>query len=761
MFSFRGSDGTPDPNISYAAILMQAALGGNHRALADQVAAYLGGTVVAFEVDKATVPNDYCVVTFPDGAWVSLYGTTNRDQVWFYGTGGVFADRQRPPHSGDGSRFRVNGGFQNALDIIEPNILALLNSTQKTKMRISGHSYGGGVGQVWVKRLYNQSGTYPNIEFLGFGTPKSFAGGSPGMAINYWARIEAQDPTDDPYYLRFISSNVDPITLLPPNGSLLTHYSIVFAVVAALFQDKWQHYGEVFAVDAAGTWVEPVAKNIPLLLGKLEIAYISSQITGSLALHYVASSYLPRLRQHWATAPSRDPALSQFDAWASIISGTPIPPLDRLGPTITPTNLNESYTGNSVGPVNGSNIQEFSIVSPNVYFSSFNPIQGSSTMSQFKGTLLFNSADGPFSESVYSTVTTETQATMIAKMKALSTFRMPLSCGPDLATCQNPIIPYGIRVEDELVLRDGQIVLAVQQGSPAQGEFYNPGASWQGSLPSGSIVSSRQNLSLDLCTRVKVASGQPQQVAYIALHGIPFSAVASANAAGQIDINAAFTRVANFNGVYQQVLYNYLAAMGSMGLGFRSIAGAWNTAQNTPGGYSNPDIWAYDSANQQVQLWWLATTRASVPAPLNTNAWPAGRTDAPPNWPNPNALCRLQVRKWKSFPVLQGRWAARVLAPATVNSVAYAWGLQILRQCRQPTISATNVPQVSPIAWNAWTPGNVPVTNPMTGSNPTFNGSALPVQAIRDTCSIRYVEEKKVGKVPYGAEPGRSPNRPT
>jgi hypothetical protein len=390
---------------------------------------------------------------------------------------------------------------------------------------------------------------------------------------------------------------------------------------------------------------------------------------------------------------------------------------------------------------------------------------GENEMSLFKGSVDFNSVQGGWSESVFSTNQNETAATMMQKMIGWLGYRMRMSMGPDWSGsgCTNPILPYWLRVEDELLLRDSLTYTVLPPGQIAQGNQVVTPPSFPNSGPSGFNVG-YQNLDLELGTRVKIQSGVPLQYAYPMFHGIPAAGVVNANTVA--GTNAVFLRNASFNAVYQTQLWNLLAYMAQTGLGYRNITGAWNAVNNAPGPYSAPDRWFYDTGNQQVQLWWK-----NVGASPNPPFFPVGMSypiglQASATWPNANALCRLQVRRWKGFQLLQGRWSARVLYfdPVTPSAdpfpPGYKFGLVIQRQAREPQIATNNVPQVSPIAWSPWFPSSaVPGIGNGSGQgpNPTIT---VTQQQIQQWNSIQYVQSKKLGRT-FGLERGRQRNRPT
>ena len=148
----------------------------------------------------------------------------------------------------------------------------------------------------------------------------------------------------------------------------------------------------------------------------------------------------------------------------------------------------------------------------------------------YKGTVDFNAPDwGGWSESVYSDVNIETSQSMMQKMIQWLRFRMFLSIGPDNSQCANPVVPFAVRVEDELVLRDAFVNYCVPPGSPpVAGSIPIP--------PSFSVSISgagpqNQNLDIELGARVKFTSGGNQQVATPMFHGMPLVGLANLLAA--------------------------------------------------------------------------------------------------------------------------------------------------------------------------------------------------------------------------------------
>lgn len=357
-------------------------------------------------------------------------------------------------------------------------------------------------------------------------------------------------------------------------------------------------------------------------------------------------------------------------------------------------------------------------------------------MTAMKGTFEFNSIQGGFTESLYSQDQNETYASMQQKMLRALNKRCKMSETIGNTGCNNPIIPVFIRVEDENIFRD-----AITIPAPATVPTYNSGTASTNTIG--------QNLDLELGARVQYIGGLAGQSAAITHHGLPVDAfpVTAGAVTSQYQYAKSFLRTLRPVGFWIALLADYVSQLCKDGLGFRQIAGAWNVA-NSPGPYSSPDSVFYNAAMQMIELQWVATGTTPnppfFPAPL--------AAQAPPNWPAINSICKLQVRKWKGFQVLQGRWAAQVVTPQAGSTFA----LRILRLCRQPMTS--NKPFVSPIAWSNWFPGQN--LNPSTAGFGTSPPKTPLASAVAIAGSFAFVESKKLGRN-FGEQRGRARNRPT
>jgi hypothetical protein len=351
--------------------------------------------------------------------------------------------------------------------------------------------------------------------------------------------------------------------------------------------------------------------------------------------------------------------------------------------------------------------------------------------------MAFNSNQGGFSESVYCADPVMTQDKMMDKMQDVLNARLLLSqCNPAIG-CENPIEPQFIRVEDELIERDA---FTLRQFAPEGG--------WQGFTPNNQPApdsTASQNLDLQLGPRVSFFSGAPRQEAVQLLHGLPVSAISQIGIppiappvpAGQFPLS--FVRNTQLLSTYKKNLEKYIGVLYDNLLGFRTITGIWNDPiSGDPGPYSTPTSVFYNTEIQQVELQWAT-------APPNKALLPAQiLAQVPKTFPGQSARVRVQIRGWRGFQVLNGRWAAQVV-PAQQGSF---FALRILRTCREPLTG--NLPFVSPIAWTVWVPGAATAV-----LEPAWSRAKI----IAHSWSSSDIDAKKLGRN-FNEPRGRARNRP-
>jgi hypothetical protein len=424
--------------------------------------------------------------------------------------------------------------------------------------------------------------------------------------------------------------------------------------------------------------------------------------------------------------------------------------------------------------------------SPNAFL-----LPGETTMTIMKGTIQFNGggANGPqwggWSESCYSDVPTESPSTMMDKMIKLLGYRMKLSIGPDNPKCQNAVVPYAIKVEDELVLRDSLVRYCIQPGgSPLTNGVQIPpsyATVFAGYNPA-TINAYNQNLDLELGARVKFQAGLlangtgAGQVATPMFHGMPILGFANNTVT---DPGAIFNRQSAPIGTWLNQLNNMTSYMATAGLGYRNIGGAWYAGNNN-GAASTPYGWYYNTQVEMIEFQWLQKNLPGQTFDANGNPSTAGvapfllagtTEQAAKNWPQIGSKIRVKLSGWKSFPVLNGRFAAQVVIPqptspalnpyTPVPATPYVWALRILRKVRMPQDGS--LPFVNPIAWTAWWPGESfapgPVwATPNTAPVPPASGSSDLSGYLQYVGNYQYIESKKLGRF-FGAERGRQRNR--
>jgi len=743
----------------------------------------IGAAVLDRLVDPTTYEPDWVAVGDGQTAIICLAGTTNLAQ-WLGHAGSTVAPY---PVNFGGKEFVVVASFWLGVVFRFPRILQALAPYAGKRILLAGHSYGGAAAYILSNDFGNPNvmSPTPYREVLTFGEPKSFGGGTGPFPPDKHVRIVTIGSKN-----ALTGSKRDPVTMSPP--SVLALYSSQKFLNILKFVG-----GVIFAQDGPEYYLYPDGPldgphSYPglFLVPFTEIIAFLGNAADYASLHYLNTSYLAKSLALAQAAGCQNLA-SLFARAAAYASGG-VPPTIQVQPTLTADQINQGW-GLSAGTVTEPNRATFAtisaaatVVEPLSFYT------GGSDMSIMKGTIEFNSEQGGWSESCYSSVPGETIPSMLQKMTGLLGKRMLLSFGQDTPGCQNPINPYAIRVEDTLGLRNSADLFVLPPGAVPNGPFITVPPSYIsvsfGFANPGTIVNSNQNLDLELGTRVRIASGNPLEYASPMFHGIPFSALSG----GASNLANAFTREASFSPTYQTQLQIYLGYMAAVGLGYRNISGAWNqltgsppVTTNLPGPWCKPTYWYYDPTAEQIILLWTAAGNAGpqvgTTAPYApTLAWqpPYNSTQpsqitlqAPLNYPSIGSLVRVQVRAWKGFQVLNGRWTAEVVGPGTfqivvppattATPVACTFGLKLHRQVRMPQIPSTNVPNVSPIAWNVWYPNQANNTGvnawaiSSSKQAQTPPGFALP----QSFCSIQYVESKKLGRN-FGEERGRQRNRP-
>jgi hypothetical protein len=792
MIQFRGTSGAPDPQGQYVAALAISMLYANDRTSATALALALGGKLDEWVRDQATVPADFLVINGPGWSIVAVCGTTNNPQALNYIAGYPASVNARGITPASALPVQTNWGFQDGLDGVQVQIAAAVGDRFGKRILIAGHSYGAACGFILGRRWASPDRPLCDIQLLTFGEPRSFTAVPPAREVDWHARLVSHIESN------LTDSNQphpgiwDPVTLLPPTGGLVSLLVPPVLWRAQAVGLTWEHFGDPYTLT-----YDTITPGTPAqVFGEFAVAFQVADAARNMIyfpVHYMRNVYLPASKALWEEAGEPGP-LAPFASFVAAYNAAFDVLPDDLGP-VTPNDvINEStFAGEpSAGPVTPATRLQATLISASVYTVpsyQFGFI-GSSIMTLYKGTFDMNAPGwGGFSESVYSDVPTESAQSMMQKMIALLPFRMKLSVGPDNPGCNNPIVPYAIRVEDELVLRDTTQIYVTSPGGAAVANSVACPGSWT-SIPGASsspLTSTsttpgyNQNLDCQLGARVKFTSGTGGQIATPMFHGFPVGGMANTILApGNGNV---FNRQSPPSGLWLQQLQNYVQALAVRGLGFRNIGGAWGGANNQNVPFSGPSDWTYDPSAEMVTLLWLPG-QCPVGFAYNAPTPPSPLPTVPPylstttfasqvlgNWPFQNSRCRLQVRGWKSFPVLNGRWSAQAVAPWLTATAPndysprvgpYAFALQIKRKVRQP--QDVTVPLVNPIVWSIWWPGENLGPNPGQPflTLPPYSGTGTPFPTPADFYTAvgqyQYIESKKLGRL-WGSERGRQRNR--
>mgnify|MGYP001612907030 CR=1 FL=1 len=735
---FANLDGSPAADAAWMNIVLASALYANDRRPFDDVARAYSGEVRFFKVTPTTYEPDVGVIISDNDVLVVMSGSTNSPQLLGHAGGAIVAEVDREiPVTGLGVA-QENASFKVGADLIIPSIIGSLPTIRVQNMRITGHSYGGAIAHIMARRLANAVISPSNIELMTFGQPRTFDGRPAIHEPDYYARIiNPSVPGLD----RLENVLVDPVCTSPPAVMFLGRYGFTAKFLQKWLGFFWTHHGNPWLLN-----FDNFAKPDPFPLGieSLPFVNLGEFLLNStlLPLHY-ERTYTSRCKSVWE-ASRQSPSLSFLTPYAMLYSGgTILPPL--LGPPLTAAQLNLGYFEPPSAPVTQPEIATWEVISAaGIYSPAPVTTTGDSKMTLQKGTMAFNTGQGGFSESLYSGDPGDSILDMMTKMQGAMNYLCRLFiCNDSTGPTSNPVIPQFVRVNDVLLKRVG----IVQSESVVRPSFFATGS---GVLPQPAGAPAYQNLDNQLGWRIVWNSGASRQTAAQCLHGVPVQAFAASNVFMGLPIAypSAFLREARPGASWLSRLAAYVNFLYAQKLGFRTIRGDWNNVDGSPGAFSTPTAVYYNGDMQMVELQW-----AGAP-PEWGSTYPDGPTKAtymaqkPANWPAKGSRCRLQVRSWKGFQVLAGRWSAVVVEPQ-LSPTAYTFALRILRTCRQPTVS--NKPAVSPIAWDVWWPGAATIGNP-TGS--------LTAQNQILAANFAFIESKKLGRN-FEESRGRIRNRPT
>ena len=455
MIKFQGENGLPDPGGQYIAALLVSALYVNDQQTINEIATYLGGTVATTVVDNRTVPPDYAIITGDGWRLVAFSGTTNKPQVLNYVFGSQAPVLATGVPSPDGKGCQVNYGFQDGLDLITVLLSRYLGNLAGTQVFVCGHSYGAAAAFLLSRRLKAAASPPSSVQLLTFGEPRGFMNQTPTLEVDWHGRIVSHRSPESGQMPELGFGPWDTVTLLPPEGTLYSFLNKALDWKLREVGITWKHFGEPYILEEesirpGGPWRLASGLFLPL-----DIAFIAINSPFS-ALHFMAKSYLPWSQNIWFDS-GQQPGLSQFDAFATDYITAGGEPAAFLDPIVPDAVINQSPITPLGDPVNAATRPLTTFIGVSVYtipvpLAQYFFYPGATMPTIYKGTVEFNSVGwGGWSESVYSDVPSETSVSMMDKMTAWLGFRMKLSMGPDAVGCPNPVVPYAVRVEDELV----------------------------------------------------------------------------------------------------------------------------------------------------------------------------------------------------------------------------------------------------------------------------------------------------------------------
>lgn len=720
LYPFTIGEDRPHKGAMYLAALLDSSLYHSDRSFAEAVAEFYHVRLAGFYNDHHTMRPDRIVFTDGHVGWVFFGATTNAAQwlVHLHGSVIPFADTI----TGDSILTSAwSGALQSLVEVT-----AELGQAATGVIRFAGHSYGAACAFVmgtWF--LYNQLPPFL-VEVMTFGEPKVFGGLATLRVPHSHNRIVASLPRSG----SFGAGTIDPFSQMPPGALQYAGLGYAWKAAAFIWNLKFVPRGDRYLLSSQEMWKdqESILWGLPIT----SEALFTAQVAAGTFLHLMDTSYLPKCHDEWIRSGNW-PELHEFDNYyrAYVNNQAVIP--NRLEPAIAIPVINEAMQLQAT-PITLANVGDWTNLSatgvltqPGFFISGEDQ-----EMTQMRGTMKFNSAQGGFSETLNAVRDNETYVTWQTKMVGALRRRARLSYGQDNTLCQNPIIPVAIRVENALVNRDAITTSIVPEDAPLG---YPPGPGTRRSS------TDQQNANLQLGARIQYRTALDRQSAFILHHGLPIAAFPTFVGGLAADFAKSQLKRAKPGDVWLGFFNDYLGYLWQNQMGFRTLAGLWNLPDGSPDVFSIPDSIFYNATAQMIELQWLP---GRLPAPAGTKIQVGQKM-------------RIQMRGWKGFSILNGRWSAVVVAPQTVGGYA----VRIIRLMRSPPAGLA-MAYASPLAWTIWAPNPnqiIPAPAANVGSAPApYLDAALTANGPGGI--YQFAESKKLG-ANFDAERGRARNRPT
>lgn len=196
-----------------------------------------GGVISVWAVDAASLPPSWAVIVDGDSVCFVIAGTTNLNQMFFQAAGATGDVYHNDP------TINVGRFWSNAYSVLSASFRASIPTGTRT-VRISGHSYGGAVAQLFAFDLAKTPGSVQRIELLTFGQPQPLTQGFTGTLPGVYHRV---------------AHELDPVAFLPPYGFDVESLNPFNQRYWSGEPMRWWRYGTGAQLSDAGT-VTPDAR---------------------------------------------------------------------------------------------------------------------------------------------------------------------------------------------------------------------------------------------------------------------------------------------------------------------------------------------------------------------------------------------------------------------------------------------------------------------------------------------------------------------
>lgn len=699
----------PNPSACYAYGTIIAGLYAQTDDPAKKYAQIANSRFIPGRIDPSTYEPDYNIVADNDTAVVCLAGTTNVPQ-WLGHAGSALSPIIDVVLDKPGVASFILGTA-----VREPEILDKLTPWVGKKMCFVGHSYGGAAANILALHVKSRS-PQTTVKVLTFGEPKSYIRLGKFPEVDFHGRVMATGETTPT--LSPLINIVDPVTLMPPSQLAFFGFGFGIKLARTFLGLGWSHQGERYFLTTSSKLFQGPAFNFYLDTSRVELYILFYTVIPAVHLHYMASSYLPKLQILWA-ATGNNKELSGLQQYSLAYVGDPAALPDNLGPSFTAAQINDMWEL-PPGTVTEANRTIFATVSSAATVEieggrrSGQTLLGGSAVSAllipvtFKGTYHNSQFGEGTSESYFYTgnPTAFGYGQMLAKMKALWPFRTQLSMCTDNQNCKNPFDAVACTVQNEQIFRDA---VTTSMGNWPNVSYISP----KGPVNSGSETTAQwgqstyNNDDADAVWKAQFLDGQGHEALQY-FHGVPlFSQVVTAGSTASPQ-NQLGGRLVAPSPAWLKALNNFCNALVNLELGFRFSWHIWEPAGiKTPDyptgapavpGNSTPLLAYYNLPGLPPNVYTFTMPQSSLATVLT-----------PFVQVNSKGRYRVIVRGMKALGAINGRWPAIGWTSAGPPPgftgpypAAAQFCLTVIRRAAMATFDAQG--DVCPEAWSAMVP---------------------------------------------------------